>query len=69
MKLKYTVVLERNEDGSITAWVPALPGCVSQGESPEEALRNITEAIEGYLESLRDLGKALPVEAQVEVEV
>ncbi len=48
MKLK--VVLEPQEEGGYTIYVPALPGCISQGETKEEALENIQEAIQLYLE-------------------
>ena len=48
MKLK--VVLEPQEEGGYTVYVPSLPGCISQGETYEEALENIKEAIELYLE-------------------
>jgi len=67
MKGKYTVILERNEDGGFTVYVPALPGCISQGDTAEEALVNIKEAIEGYLEAVEELGKPLPVEIEVEI--
>ena len=48
---KYKVVLERNEDdeGYYTVTVPALPGCVTQGRTKEEALERAKEAIQGYL--------------------
>lgn len=49
MNLK--VVLEVQEEGGYTVYVPSLPGCISQGESKEEALKNIREAIELYLEA------------------
>ena len=49
--MKLTVVLESQEEGGYTVYVPSLKGCVSQGETKEEALRNIKEAIELYLES------------------
>lgn len=49
MELK--VVLEEQEEGGYTAYVPSLPGCVSQGETKDEALENIKEAIELYLET------------------
>jgi len=52
MKLK--VVLEPSEDGGFTAYVPSLPGCVSEGETEEEALANIREAVELYLEPADD---------------
>ncbi|MCX6563159.1 MAG: type II toxin-antitoxin system HicB family antitoxin [Candidatus Aminicenantes bacterium] len=48
MKLK--VVLEPSDEGGFTATVPALPGCISEGNTKEEALVNIREAIELYLE-------------------
>lgn len=48
MKLK--VVLEPSDEGGYTVYVPALPGCVSEGEDRDEAMRNILEAIEVYLE-------------------
>ena len=52
MKLK--VVLETSEDGGFTVYVPSLPGCVSEGDSREEAMANIREAIELYLEPTED---------------
>ena len=48
MKLK--VVLEPSDEGGFTATIPALPGCISEGNTKEEALANIREAIELYLE-------------------
>jgi predicted RNase H-like HicB family nuclease len=52
MKLK--VVIEAQEEGGYTVYVPSLPGCISQGETIEEALKNIKEAIELYLEPDED---------------
>jgi len=52
MKLK--VILEPSEDGGYTVYVPSLPGCISEGNTKEEALRNIKEAIELYLEPVED---------------
>ena len=52
MKLK--VVLESSEEGGYTVYVPSLPGCVSEGNSEAEALTNIREAIELYLEPVDD---------------
>lgn len=49
--MKLTIVLEPQEEGGFTAYVPSLPGCVSQGETKEEAIKNIKEAIELYLEA------------------
>ncbi|MGQ9851537.1 MAG: type II toxin-antitoxin system HicB family antitoxin [Aggregatilineaceae bacterium] len=52
MRLK--VVLEASEEGGYTVYVPSLPGCISEGETVEEALKNIREAIELYLEPVED---------------
>ena len=52
MRLK--IVLEPSEEGGYTAVVPSLPGCISEGNSREEALMNIKEAIELYLEPVDD---------------
>ncbi len=45
------IILEEQDEGGYTVYVPSLSGCVSQGETVEEALKNIKEAIEIYLES------------------
>ncbi|MCD6567916.1 MAG: type II toxin-antitoxin system HicB family antitoxin [Dehalococcoidia bacterium] len=67
--MKYKVVLEPQEEGGYTAYVPALPGCVSQGETTDEATANIREAIEVYLESIEERGLALPQIEEREVAV
>jgi predicted RNase H-like HicB family nuclease len=67
--MKYRVVLEPQEEGGYTVYVPSLPGCVSQGETNEEALANIKEAIEVYLESLRERRIPLPQVEEHEVAV
>lgn len=48
------VILEPSDEGGFTVIVPALPGCISEGDTQEEALRNIREAIELYLEPVED---------------
>ncbi len=48
--MKLRVVLEPSEEGGYTIFVPSLPGCISEGETREEALKNIQEALELYLE-------------------
>jgi antitoxin HicB len=58
--MKYRVYLEQDEDGVFVATCPALPGCVSQGQTRVEATENIREAIEGYLQSLRKHGDPVP---------
>ncbi len=52
--MKVTVVLEPSDEGGYTVIVPTLPGCISEGDSREEALANIKEAIELYLEPVDD---------------
>ena len=52
MKLK--IILEKSDEGGFTAYVPSLPGCISEGDSEEEAIKNIQEAIELYLEPVDD---------------
>jgi predicted RNase H-like HicB family nuclease len=58
--MKYRVLVEEDEDGVFVAEVPSLPGCISQGETREEALANIKEAIAVYVESLEAHGEAVP---------
>jgi predicted RNase H-like HicB family nuclease len=48
--MKLHVIIEKDEAGYYVAEVPALPGCLSQGKTSEEAITNIKEAIEGWLE-------------------
>jgi predicted RNase H-like HicB family nuclease len=61
--LRYTIILEREADAGYVASVPALPGCVSQGDNRAEALANIREAIELYVEDCRAAGDPIPTEA------
>lgn len=63
---EYEVVLTREDGGGYSVTVPALPGCVSQGETREEALAMIREAIEGYLESLAAHDDPLPGPIEIE---
>ncbi len=58
--MKLRVILEPSEEGGFTATVPALLGCISQGDSREEALANIREAIVLYLEPIDDDGDLAP---------
>lgn len=62
--MRLRVVLEPSDEGGYTVYVPALPGCISEGDSREEALQNIREAIQLYLEPSES--QQLPDEATVE---
>ena len=66
-KMKFRVLIERDEDGVFVAQVPSLPGCVSQGQTRADAVANIQEAIAGYLESLSDRNEAIPPTIEEEV--
>lgn len=66
--MRYKVVIKEDlEDGGYNVSCPALPGCHSQGDTMEEALENIKEAIECYLESLEKDELPIPVEPRMEV--
>jgi len=54
MIMKFKLILEPSDEGGFTVYVPSLPGCISEGDNEEEALENIKEAIELYLESIED---------------
>ena len=58
--MRYRVYIEQDEDGVFVAEVPSLPGCISQGDTRAEALANVKEAIEAYLESLEAQGEPIP---------
>ena len=61
--MKYTVIIEKGEQGGFVATCPALKGCVSQGRTRRHPLKNIKEAIEVYVEAL--VGDGLPVPQEV----
>jgi predicted RNase H-like HicB family nuclease len=63
--MDYTVVLHPDETSGFWVEVPALPGCTSQGESVEECLENVKEAIELFIEGLREQGTDIPRDDQV----
>jgi len=63
---EYEVVLQPELEGGFSVFVPRLPGCVSQGETREEALAMIKDAIEGYVESLDAHGDPIPEPVEVE---
>lgn len=70
--LEYNTIFQKEEEGGYSVWVPALPGCASQGETFEEALDNIKEAIALYLEDDREVqedAKALRNQFMVPVHI
>jgi len=72
MSMRYTVIIESGRESGYVVVCPALPGCASQGRTKREALKNIKEAIEVYVESLLQDGLSVPVERgreTVEIEV
>ena len=69
--MKFRILIEPEEDGVFVASCPSLPGCHSQGGTRAEALANVQEAIQGYLDSLRAHGDPIPpgiTEDVVEIE-
>jgi predicted RNase H-like HicB family nuclease len=62
--MRYTIILEREADGGYVATVPALPGCVSQGDTRDEVTRNIREAADLYIEDCLAAGDPIPTEAE-----
>ncbi len=52
--MRFKVVIEPGDEGRYTVYVPSLPGCISEGETVEEALANIHESIEVYLDPVED---------------
>jgi predicted RNase H-like HicB family nuclease len=52
--MKLQIILEPSDEGGYTVYVPALPGCISEGDTVEEAMANIREAVELYLEPVED---------------
>jgi len=70
VRMKFMITLDRDEDGVWVAECPAIPGCISQGESREESERNVREAIIACLEVRAERGLPLSIETRsVEVPV
>ena len=63
--MEYSVVVHEAEEGGYWVEVPALPGCYSQGETVEEALGNVREAMGLYLDTLREEGHDIPKDEDV----
>ena len=65
--MKYRIIIEQDEDGTYVAECPSLPGCVSQGNTRDEAIVNIQDAIRGYLQSLKKHNEPIPPSITEEV--
>ena len=65
---RYTVLFEPAEEGGYVAFCPALPGLVTEGDTYEETKRRVTEAIEGYIESLQKDGEPIPADKKLILE-
>ena len=60
--MEYTVIMHPAEEGGYWAEIPALPGCYSQGETLEEVIRNVKEAVESHVDALKQDNQVVPVE-------
>ena len=65
--MKYRILIEQDEDGMFVVECPTFPGCVSQGKTRSEALKNIKDAITGYIKSLKKHNEAIPPSIDEEV--
>ena len=61
-RYKYTIVVEQDEDGIYIASCPALQGCYTQGDTYEEAIANIKDAVRLHIEARKSVGESVPVE-------
>ena len=66
MKYKYRILIEKDENGIYIASCPALQGCYSQGDTVDEALQNIKDAIQLHIEARQALGESVPIEILIE---
>jgi antitoxin HicB len=65
--MKFRIFIEKDEDNAYVATVPSLPGCVSEGKTRKDALKNIKDAIKGYLYSLKKHNEPIPPSIYEEV--
>ena len=65
--MKLRITLEQDEDGMFVVECPTLPGCISQGKTREEAIHNIKDAMQGYLQSLKKHHEPIPPSIEEEV--
>jgi predicted RNase H-like HicB family nuclease len=61
--LQYQVIIEKDEDGVLVAKVPDLPGCATEGRTRSELMKNVKEAIQAYLDALKEHGDPVPIES------
>ncbi|HKZ42982.1 MAG TPA: type II toxin-antitoxin system HicB family antitoxin, partial [Candidatus Hodarchaeales archaeon] len=66
-QMKFRLIIEQDEDGLFVAECPSLPECISEGKTREDALRNISDAIGGYLESLKKHKEPIPPSIEEEI--
>lgn len=60
--VSYRILLRKEPEGGYTVIVPSLPGCISYGESVDDAIEHAKEAIEIYIETLKEMGEEIPTE-------
>jgi predicted RNase H-like HicB family nuclease len=65
--MRYRILIEQDEDGIFAVECPSLPGCISQGNTRKEALKNIQDAIKGYIESLEKHNEPIPPSIEEEI--
>lgn len=65
--MKYRILIKQDEDGAFIAECPSLPGCISQGKSRKEALENIKDAMQGYIDSLKEHKESIPPSIEEEM--
>lgn len=65
----YAIVIEQAQDGGYGAWSPDVPGCVALGDTPEETVAEMREAIRGHIELLRERGEPVPQPTTVRVDL
>ncbi len=65
--MKYRIVIEKDEDGMFVVECPSLPGCISQGKTKEEAIKNIKDAMTGYIKSLQKHDEPVPPPVEEEM--
>lgn len=66
VRYKFTVVVERDEEGLYVASCPALQGCYTQGKTYKEAMKNIKDVIKLHIEARKALGESIPIEQTIE---